>query len=732
MATQTLQFKVSGMMCSFCTMTIEKALKRDPGVRSVLLNLVHGLVLVEADPARTSRDQVAREIEALGYSVLDSTVKQFEADAALHRAIGRRGALALALAMLGLLVDPLNLVGLPARWRAIGSGLLALVVLAVVGQPILRKSWLAARARVVNANVLLSASAWGAFLIGTLALTDPAWPNFYPVATWLMALHLVFGYFKLDTRKRAAEAVRKLLTLQPPTATRVRGEETRTVPLAEVRIGDTLLVRPGERVPLDGEVVEGEASLDESSFTGEAVPAVKAPGASVIGGTLDLDGRLVIRVTRVGEATFLGQIVRLLQQIEGRKPAIELLADRLMNYYGPVVFTVAGLAGVGWLLATGSGPQALLVLITTLIMGYPCALGVTTPMLAAIAGGRGVAIGLLVKASEVFQKLASVDTVAFDKTGTLTFGRPTVTAALPAPGVEAARLLEAAASAERASTHPLGQAIVIYAERERAKPRPVERFQALTGFGVAAWLDGEPVLVGRDRLLADRGVPIDEALRREADARRSAGETVVFVARGGRCLGLVALADTPRPDAAATIATLRREGVRTVMLTGDHARVAAAVATALGLDETHAELLPAEKVAAIERLQADGRRVAMVGDGVNDAPALAQADVGVALGAGTDVAIESAGVVLVRDRLDTVVAALRIGRAGYRRMVENVAIAVLFNVVGLGVAAAGLVTPLLAIGWMIVSIATILVNTLRVQRVPLRPAAPAAAVPAPA
>ncbi len=731
MATQTLQFKVSGMMCSFCTMTIEKALKRDPGVRSVLLNLVHGLVLVEADPARTSRDQVAREIEGLGYSVLDSAIKQFEADTALHRAIGRRGGLALALAALDLLLDPLNLLGLPPRWRGIGSGLLALFVLAVVGAPILRKSWLAARAGVINANVLLSASAWGAFLIGTLSLVDPAWPDFYPVAAWLMALHLVFGYFKLDTRKRAAEAVRKLLMLQPATATVMRGDDALTVPLAAVQIGDTLLVRPGERVPLDGEIVEGEASLDESSFTGEAVPAVKVPGASLIGGTLDLDGRLVVRVTRVGETTFLGQIVRLLQQIEGRKPAIELLADRLMNYYGPLVFAVSALAAVGWLIGTGSWPQALLVLVTTLIMGYPCALGITTPMLAAIAGGRGVAIGLLVKASQVFQKLAAVDTVAFDKTGTLTFGRPTVTAAVPAAGVEPARLLETAASAERPSTHPLGQAIVIYAERERAKPRAVERFQALTGFGVAAWLDGEPILVGRDRLLAERHVSIPAVLLAEAEVRRNAGETVIFVARGGRCLGLVALADTPRSDAAATIATLRRDGVRTAMMTGDHPRVAGAVAAALGLDEVHAELLPADKVAAIERLQAAGRRVAMVGDGVNDAPALAQADVGIALGAGTDVAIESAGVVLVRDRLDTVVAALRIGRAGYRRMVENVAIAVLFNVVGLGMAAAGLVTPLLAIGWMIASIAAILLNTLRVHRVSLRPAAPAAAAPTP-
>ncbi len=728
MATQTLQFKVSGMMCSFCTMTIEKALKRDPGVRGVLLNLVHGLVLVETDPVRTSRDTVAREIEALGYSVLDSTVKQFETDAALHRMIGRRGALAFALAVLSLLIEPLNVLGLPAGWRTLGSGVVATVVLFVVGAPILRKSWLAARARVINANVLLSASAWGAFLIGALSLTDPAWPNFFPVATWLMALHLVFGYFKLDTRKRAAEAVRKLLTLQPPTATVLRGQPV-VVPVAEAVVGETVVIGPGERVPLDGEVVEGEASLDESSFTGEAVPAVRGPGATVIGGTLNLDGRLVVRVTKIGEATFLGQIVRLLQQIESRKPSIELLADRLMNYYGPVVFTVAGLAAAGWLVATGSGLQALLVGVTTLVMGYPCALGITTPMLAAIAGGRGVAIGLLVKASEVFQGLARVDTIAFDKTGTLTFGRPTVTAAVPAEGVPAEQLLESAATAERPSTHPIGQAIVIYAERERAKPKPVERFQTLTGFGVAGVLDGEPILVGRERLLHDRGVAIPQMLLDAAAQRRERGETVVFVARDGRCLGLIALADTLRPDAGSTVAALRRRGIRTVMLTGDHPRVAAAVGAALELDEVHAELLPAEKVAVIERLQASGRHLAMVGDGVNDAPALAQADVGIALGAGTDVAIESAGVILVSDRIENVAAALVIGRASYRRMVENVAVAVLFNVVGLSLAAAGLVTPTLAIGWMIASIVAILLNTLRVQWVGLRPTA-AAATPA--
>lgn len=468
-ATETVQLKVSGMMCSFCTMSIEKALKRSPGVKSVMVNLVHGLVLIESDPTQISRAELAAAVEKLGYPVSATEVQQYATDEALFTLIKRRGMVGMILALLVLLVDPLNLLGLPAQPRTWFSLVVAATILLWVGSPILRKTLLALRQRVINANVLLSTAAWGSFLVGALSLADPRWPNFLPVAAWLMALHLFFGYFKLDVRRKASEAVRKLLSLQPPRARVVRGGQTVEVLTSEVTVGEILVVYPGERIPLDGDVIEGSASVDESSFTGESVPATKEVGAAVIGGTLNLDGALQIKVTKVGEGTFLHQIVRLMTRIAERKPPLELLADRLMNYCGPVVFIVAGLAFVGWLLFTGDYLPATLVLLTTIIMGYPCALGITTPMLAAIAGGKGISIGLLVKASEVFHELAAADTVVFDKTGTLTYGRPTVTDAIPFRGVQPAELLAVAAAVEGPSEHPLGQAISFFAQRGGAR-----------------------------------------------------------------------------------------------------------------------------------------------------------------------------------------------------------------------------------------------------------------------
>lgn len=405
MATETVQLKVSGMMCSFCTMSIERVLKRDPGVRGVMVNLVHGLVLVDADPARISRDELKTAVERLGYSVSATETQQYSTDEALFRLIRWRGIVGMVLALVDLAVDPLNLLRLRAEPKALFSLAVATVVLLWVGYPILRKSLLAIGQRVINANVLLSSAAWGSFIVGVLSFVDPRWPNFLPVATWLMALHLFFGYFKLDTRKKASEAVRRLLSLQPPVARVIRGGQPVEVLTGEVMVGEVVVVRPGERIPLDGEVVEGAASVDESSFTGESVPRAKEVGGEIIGGTLNLDGELKVRAIKVGEESFLSQIVRLMTRIADRKPPLELLADRLMNYYGPVVFIVAGVAFAGWAIFTGNFTIATLVLLTTIIMGYPCALGITTPMLAAIAGGKGISIGLLVKASEVFHEL---------------------------------------------------------------------------------------------------------------------------------------------------------------------------------------------------------------------------------------------------------------------------------------------------------------------------------------
>jgi copper-(or silver)-translocating P-type ATPase len=718
MVTETIQMKVSGLMCSFCTMSVEKALKRYEGVKSVMVNLVHGIVLVEADTSRISRGELAAAVESLGYDVASSEVQQFATDEELHSLIRRRGAMGMVLAIVVLLGDSLNVFGLPDQWRAWFSFAVAAFVLLWVGFPILRKTLLAVRQRVINANVLLSAAAWGSFAVGTASLFDPRWPNFLPVAVWLMALHLFFGFFKLDVRKKAAEAVRKLMALQPARARVLRGGHEVEVYTADIAAGEITIIRPGERIPLDGEVIEGMASVDESSFTGESVPATKQQGSELIGGTLNLDGLLKARVTKVGQESFLSQIVRLMTQISERKPPIELLADRLMNYYGPVVFTVAAIAFVVWLLITGNWIASALVLLTVVIMGYPCALGISTPMLAAIAGGKGISIGLLVKASEVFHGLSQVNTVVLDKTGTLTHGRPTVTDVVPF-GIDRTQLLSLAGTVEAASEHPLGQAISFYAQREKAESLVSREFRATPGKGVTAVIDGAEAVAGKPSFIVERGIWMTDEARKSIDQFAAEGKTVVVIARGGEVAGLIALQDQARRSAEHLISKLRASGIRTVMLTGDSRAVAEAIGKKLGIDDIRAELLPPDKVAAVEVLQKEGRNVAMVGDGINDAPALAQADVGIAIGAGTDVAIESAGVILIGDKLEDVMNALTLGKAAYRTLTVNVVIAVLFNIIGMGLAGVGLITPLLAVGWMILSIFAILLSTLRVRVLPL-------------
>lgn len=718
MATETVQMKVSGLMCSFCTMSVEKALKRYPAVNNVLVNLVHGIVLVEADTARMSREELAQAVEKLGYSVSATEVQQYKTDEDVFQLVKQRGTIGMILSVIVLLVDPLNIFGLPAIYTIWFSFAVATVVLLWVGYPILRKTLMAIRQRVINANVLLSAGAWGSFIIGTLSLFYPAWPNFLPVASWLMSLHLFFAYFKLDTRKKASEAVRKLLSLQPPKTRVIRGGKSIEVLTKDVAVGEMVEIRPGERIPLDGEVVEGIASVDESSFTGESSPVTKENGSPVIGGTLNLDGALQVRVTKIGQDSFLNQIVRLMSQISERKPPIELLADRLMNYYGPVVFIVAGLAFAGWALTTGDFTAATLVLLTTVIMGYPCALGITTPMLAAIAGGKGISIGLLVKASEVFYGLSKIDTIVFDKTGTLTYGRPTVTdvEAFNASSVE---VLTLAATVESQSEHPLGQAITFFAQREGAGKFKTQSFRAVPGKGIIASVKDKEVLIGKPSFIEENNINLSDIVKDKINSLGKDGKTVVVLSRQNEVIGLIALQDTPRKGAKEVITKLNQRNIKSVMLTGDSRPVAEAIGKQLGIDQVQAELLPANKVSAIEALQRNGQKVAMVGDGINDAPALAQSDVGIAIGAGTDVAIESAGVILIGDKLMDVLNALILGKASYRIMTGNVIVAVLFNIVGMGLAAFGFITPMFAIIIMILSIFAILLNTLRIRTLKL-------------
>ena len=730
-----VQIKASGMMCSFCTMSVEKALGRMEGVRNVQVNLVHGVILVDREPAKVSTDRLETAVESLGYTVVSTEAQQYEMDQAIFTTIKRRGFLALGLAIFNLLLHPLvtaNLLSLSLSPLVypLASLAISLVILLWVGYPILRKTLMALSNRVINANVLLSASSWGAFAIGVVHLVAlwqgnaAAWPNFFPIAGLLMALHLFFGYFKLATRKTAADAVRKLLSLQAQSARVIRGGKEVEVSADQVAQGEIVVLRPGERVPVDGEVEEGTSSLDMSTVTGESAPVYVEPGKEVVGGTTNLDGFLKVKATRVGEETFLNQVVRLMRQIEERKSPVMLLMDRLMNYYGPVVFIAAALAGIGWLavlLATGAGiasalPQAIYIALTTVIMGYPCALGITTPMALAIGGNRGVARGLLVKAGEFFQELSDVDTVVFDKTGTLTYGRPTVKD-VRAWGLGERELLSLARVAEQPSEHPLAKAIVKYAELQGVDDaRSAEDFKAIPGQGVSCRIDGQDVLVGKQAFLSERGVDVSSASQA---ADLEGDNTVVYVAADGNLLGAIALQDMPRRGSQQVMRHFDDLGLKTAMLTGDSQSVADSVARQLGIDEVYAQLLPAEKVKVIEQLQQSGRKVAMVGDGVNDAPALVQSDVGIALGAGTDVAMESAGVVLVSEQIGKVLSAILLGRASHREMKQNIAVAILFNFVGMSLAVAGLITPGVAIGVMIFSIFAILLNTLSLTHVDL-------------
>ncbi|MDP1799998.1 MAG: heavy metal translocating P-type ATPase [Bacteroidota bacterium] len=723
MATETIQIKASGMMCSFCTMSVENGLKKLPGVKSVMVNLVHGVILIDADTSLITKEKLSKEVEELGYPVSATESQQMAKNQAFHKMVRWRGWLGMSLSAIIVLVDTLNIFGLPVMYRTIFSLIVALFVLIWVGKPVLQRTLLVLKKGVVNANVLLSSAAWGSLIIGGLSLVDSRWPNFLPVAAWLMSLHIFSNYFKLGTNLKAAEAVKGLMNLQPSKATVIRGGGEVEVNITDISKGETVVIKPGERIPLDGEVIQGIASVDESSFTGESVPASKETGSKVIGGTLNLDGSLHILVTKVGEDTFLNQLIKLMSRVSDKKVPLELMADKIMNYYGPTVLILSALSFIGWLIATHDPYQATIVFLSVLIMGYPCALGMTTPMLAAIAGGKGISIGLLVKSGEVFQQLAQVDTVVFDKTGTLTYGRPTVTDVIPV-GVEENQLLQWVSSIEKKSEHPLGGAIVFYAQSKNITPVAISDFRSTPGQGVKGTVEGNELFIGNSYFIDKQGAVISAEAQKHIDQLSSQGKTAILVLRDKIIIGIIALQDSPRKGIESLFQNLHARNINTVMLTGDSKAVAENIALQLGIKETHAQLLPEQKVNEIEKLQKAGKKVAMVGDGINDGPALLQSDVGIAVGAGTDVAIESAGVIIIGDRLNDVYNALVLGKASYRTMQINVAVAVLFNIVGILLAAFGYITPVFAILFMIVSIVGILANTLRVRALKLERSKP--------
>ncbi|MFO7478027.1 MAG: heavy metal translocating P-type ATPase [Methyloceanibacter sp.] len=635
-------------------------------------------------------------------------------------------------------IDPLPFVPPHAQqWLT-----LALATPAVLwcGWPFFVRGFQSVRTGWLNMFTLIALGTGAAYLYSLVAVLAPGLfpaslrdahgliPTYFEAAAVIVALVLLGQVLELRAREKTGGAIRALLDLAPKTALRVlAGGETETVPLAEVKVGDVLRVRPGDKIPIDGTVIEGRSAVDESMLTGEPIPVEKVKGDHVTGGTLNGTGSFDMRVDRTGAETTLAQVVEMVASAQRSRAPIQRLADQVSGYFVPAVIVVAVAAFIAWYLV-GPAPQlahALVAAVTVLIIACPCALGLATPISIMVATGRGAQAGVLVRNAAALERLAAINTLIADKTGTLTEGKPALTAVEAADGFDRDEVLRLAASLEAGSEHPLAAAILHGAEAKTLKPAKVDGFEAVTGQGVKGKIDGRTAILGNARLMQSFG--IDAApLAKAAEARRRAGETVMFLGVDGKLAGLVAVADPIKPSAAEAIARLHALGLTVIMATGDNEITAQAVAASLGIDAVHAGLRPEDKLKLIADLQHQGRVVAMAGDGINDAPALAKADVGIAMGTGADVAMESAGLTLLKGNLRGVVRGVKLARATMRNIKQNLFFAFVYNALGVPVAAGVLypffgilLSPIIAAAAMSLSSVSVVGNALRLRHADL-------------
>ncbi len=686
-----MRIAIGGMSCSNCARTIEKRLLAVDGVRQAVVSLADECVSVQFDPDKVGRRQLFDAIVDAGYRPL--TAERAEDDEA-----GRQARWLVFSALLSLPIMPL-------MWFApFGDATLPLVALLATvvqfsaGLTFYRGAWHALRNRSGNMDLLVAlgiSAAWGYSCLSFLGLLGAGSPVFFETSALLITFIRFGKWLESRARGRAGRALRELLDLRPQTARLLVGEREREIPADLVEVGDRLLVRPGEKIPVDGVVVEGEAAIDESLLTGESVPVLRRPGDEVTGGTIDRDGRLVIEAGRVGQDTALAQITALVAGAQADKAPIQRLADRVSNIFVPAVVSLSLLTFLGWYL-TGSGFLfAFQTSVAVMVIACPCALGLATPTAIMVGSAIGLKAGILFKKASVLEHVARLQVLLLDKTGTLTSGLFRVTDIRPVAGIDEDELLALAGPLAAVSNHPLSRAVAARAagREQTAVNEVVEQ----GGGGIGGRVAGRRVLLGSEAFLAGQGVET-ASLREAAGALLSAGRSLVWVACDGRLAGFFALQDSLKPDAAAAVAGLRHLGLRTVLLTGDRAVVAAAVAAEVGTDEFEAEVRPEQKLEVVRRYQQQGFRVGMVGDGINDAPALAAADVGIAIGSGTDVARETGDLVLVHDSVMDVVRAVRLGRLTLAKIRQNLFWAFVYNLVGIPLAA-GLFHPWF--GWLL-------------------------------
>jgi len=744
-ATARAEFSLTGMTCANCAMTIERTLKKKvPGVVTASVNFASDKASVQYVPAVTTVEAMIAAIQRTGYNAFPTgeTEEEEDAEQTARRAeiagqtrkflVGLACTLPLFLLSMG---RDLGLVGSwsHAAWVNWLFLTLATPVQFYTGWDYYTGGWKSVRLRTANMDVLVAMGSSVAYLYSLAVLLLPSLGHHVYFETSAVIITLIKLGKMLESRAkgRTGQAIRKLMGLQPKTATVVRSGKEEEIPLRQVAVGDLVVVRPGERIPVDGEIVEGSSTVDESMLTGEPLPVDKGVGAQVAAGTITGEGRLKFRATRVGRDTALAQIIRLVQEAQGSKAPIQALADRVASVFVPAVMGVALLTFILWWSVGGDFVPAMIRLVAVLIIACPCALGLATPTAIMAGTGKGAEKGILFKNSQALEQATRLDIIVFDKTGTLTVGKPAVTDIIPlsrsGPTLDEGELLKVAASVERGSEHPLGRAITREAERRGLELAEPVAFRASGGHGVQARVNGRTAHVGKPSWVADLGYRLDG---RTADiqALQDGGKTVMVVGVEQDVAGLIAVADSLKPEAREAVADLRQQHLKVIMLTGDTIQTARAIAAQIQVDEVLAEVRPEEKSQRVKELQQEGHLVAMVGDGINDAPALAQADVGMAIGTGTDVAIEAADVILASGNLLGVSRAVQLSRATMRTVRQNLFLAFFYNIILIPVAAGALypidslplflrqLHPILAALAMASSSITVVSNSLRLYR----------------
>jgi len=718
--TEKLQIKLGGMQCSFCTNTIHQALTRMNGVQEVGVSLAHEEALIEYNPNIITSIKIKDTLKSLGFKVRDpNKIRSFKEEEKELRIERNRLLVAALLTLVSLTFMVFMWLGLTVPWMPWVMFFLALFTMAIPGGYILRMAFASIRRGILNQHVLLEFAAFAGLVGGIFGFFIQSWPlgDFLAVSVFVTSYHVLSGYVSLLVRTRSSQAINKLMYLQPATARVIKEngiEEEITIDL--INPGDLVRVRSGERIPVDGIVIEGTSTVDQSLVTGESIPVYKQKGDQIIGGSINQFGTLSVEVSKIGSESFLQQIVQHIQEARALKPGIVILIDHILKYFVKIVLFAAFFAFFLWtvgawlIIGEFNIERAIFALLAVLVMGYPCALGMATPL--AMIRGSGIAAqkGILLRSGEAFQVFKDINKIIFDKTGTLTIGKPQVIQVYTTASYNESDLLAKAASIELGSDHPLGKAIVNYVIKKKIELLPVNNFQTSVGHGVQGIINNIPILVGNFRFMKDNRVIVDDLHERMKELQNQ-GQTVIIVSENKNPMGLITIGDKLKKESHEAIELLHKEGFETLIMSGDNIRVTSTIAKKLGIKEVLAEVLPQEKALKIRELQVRGERVAMIGDGINDAPALMQADIGIAIGAGTDIAIESADIILVTDDLKRILDAYNIGKSSYYKTLQNIILAFGFNAIGIGTAIAGIVHPIWAMIAMALSVSTVLINT---------------------